>query len=75
MDNVPAKPDVMPRKGLVANPLCGFAYGNPVAFSRNWSGKPGFLQSKKCAQKPKYQSKERPPAAYAKRRFRPKGRT
>jgi hypothetical protein len=23
-------PEVMPRKGLVANPLCGFAYGNPA---------------------------------------------
>jgi hypothetical protein len=23
-------PELMPHKGLVANPLCGFAYGNPA---------------------------------------------
>jgi hypothetical protein len=26
----PALPELLPRKGLVANPLCGFAYGNPA---------------------------------------------
>jgi hypothetical protein len=48
--------EVMPRKGLVANPLYGFAYGNPAvapeSATRNCSGKPGFLRlyRKKCAQ-------------------------
>jgi hypothetical protein len=59
----PALPDVMSRKGLVANPLCGFAYWKflvlPMVTTRNWSGKPGFLRSKKCAQKTKIQSKHR----------------
>jgi hypothetical protein len=45
-----ALPEVMPRKGLVANPLYGFAYGNPAGLPQAGQGiaaeSPVFCEAK-----------------------------